>query len=154
MKTHATTVLIEPCHDANQPGWLQLRSQLWPDCAAEGHVEDMATVINEPDDFCAFIARDAAGAACGFAEGALRHDYVNGTESCAVVFLEGLYVAPDHRRQGIAARLVDAIAQWGAAHECSEFASDAPLENELSHEVHEALGFEEVERVVYFRREI
>jgi len=47
-----------------------------------------------------------------------------------------------------------AIERWGARSGCSEFASDALLENELGHSVHEALGFRETERVVYFFKPI
>jgi aminoglycoside 6'-N-acetyltransferase I len=33
---------------------------------------------------------------------------------------------------------------------CTELASDALLDNQASHAMHEALGFAETERVVYF----
>jgi aminoglycoside 6'-N-acetyltransferase I len=33
---------------------------------------------------------------------------------------------------------------------CTELASDALLDNQTSHAMHEALGFVETERVVYF----
>lgn len=33
-----------------------------------------------------------------------------------------------------------------------EFAADASIENHLSHAVHRALGFQETERVVFFRK--
>ena len=61
---------------------------------------------------------------------------------------------PGQRRTGIAAALVAAAAAWGSEHACAEVASDAPLENVLSHAVHKALGFEETERVVSFRRSL
>jgi aminoglycoside 6'-N-acetyltransferase I len=35
---------------------------------------------------------------------------------------------------------------------CSEFASDTLLDNVESHKFHAALGFQETERVVYFRK--
>jgi aminoglycoside 6'-N-acetyltransferase I len=35
-----------------------------------------------------------------------------------------------------------------------EMASDTQLENEVSQQVHEALGYEEVERIVCFRTEL
>lgn len=82
----------------------------------------------------------------------MRADYVNGTTSSPVAFLEGLYVVPEVRRKGIAASLVSAVSQWARSVGCSEFASDALLENETSHAVHRALGFQETERVVFFRR--
>jgi aminoglycoside 6'-N-acetyltransferase I len=46
------------------------------------------------------------------------------------------------------------VADWGRAQGCSEFASDAELENVDSHAMHRALGFVETERVVYFRWEL
>ncbi|MCS0469058.1 N-acetyltransferase, partial [Burkholderia mallei] len=41
---------------------------------------------------------------------------------------------------------------WGTARGCAAFASDAPLENAASHALHRALGFDETERVVFFRK--
>jgi GNAT superfamily N-acetyltransferase len=56
------------------------------------------------------------------------------------------------RRQGAARRLVEAVQQWAGQMKCSEMASDALLENTDSHGMHLGLGFEETERVVYFRK--
>jgi aminoglycoside 6'-N-acetyltransferase I len=93
-----------------------------------------------------------AGDAVGFVEGSIRADYVNGTRSSPVAFLEGLYVAPGFRRQGVARALVDSVAQWARSAGCVELASDSLLDNELGHAAHRSLGLEETERVVYFRR--
>lgn len=90
--------------------------------------------------------------AIGLAEASLRSDYVNGTESSPVAFLEGLYVVPQARRKGVAASLVAAVCGWARGAGCRELASDAALENAISQVVHRALGFEETERVVFFRR--
>lgn len=88
--------------------------------------------------------------ALGFAEASIRTDYVNGTHSSPVAFLEGLYVQPDSRAQGIARRLVAGVEEWAGEMGCTELASDALVENEGSHKMHEALGFEEAEQVVFF----
>jgi aminoglycoside 6'-N-acetyltransferase I len=72
----------------------------------------------------------------------------------AVPFLEGLYVAPQARRKGVATALVDAVSAWAKAAGYRELASDARLENEASHAMHRALGFAETQRVVYFRKEL
>ena len=117
---------IELCESANHPGWLRLRQALWPDCAREQHL----------------------------AEASLRTDYVNGTESSPVGFLEGLYVVPQARRRGVAAALVASVCDWTRRAGCRELASDAVLENSISHVVHQALGFEETERAVFFRRKL
>ncbi len=88
----------------------------------------------------------------GLAEAAVRHDYVNGAQTSPVVFLEGIYVVPSARRQGIAAQLIAAVSAWAAAAGYRELASDAQLENIASHALHAALGFEATERVVFFRK--
>jgi aminoglycoside 6'-N-acetyltransferase I len=77
---------------------------------------------------------------------------VNGCETSPVAFLEEIYVEPWARRQGVARRLVGVVQQWARQMSCSEMASDALLENTDSHGMHLALGFEETERVVYFRK--
>ena len=68
--------------------------------------------------------------------------------------MEGIYVDPQIRRQGVARALVDAVEEWGRKIGCREFASDALLENTSSHSMHRGLGFEETERVVYFRKQL
>jgi aminoglycoside 6'-N-acetyltransferase I len=49
---------------------------------------------------------------------------------------------------------VATVEAWGAASGCRELASDAALNNGASHSLHAALGFEETERVVFFRKPI
>ncbi|MEM9151019.1 MAG: aminoglycoside 6'-N-acetyltransferase [Cyanobacteria bacterium P01_F01_bin.3] len=142
--------MIERCASIEQPGWLSLRKQLWPDCSHEKHLAEMSSFLAEPSRYVQFVAYDGGGSPTGFAEAALRSDYVNGTSSSPVAFLEGIYVVSRLRRQGIAARLVVAVAEWAIAQGCRELASDALLDNELSQIFHKALGFKETERVVFF----
>ncbi len=47
--------------------------------------------------------------------------------------------------------LVKAVIEWGRGQGCRELASDSLVANGDAHAVHRALGFEETERVVYFR---
>jgi aminoglycoside 6'-N-acetyltransferase I len=100
------------------------------------------------------LAYAGEGSAIGFVEASKRVDYVNGTNSSPVVFLEGLYVEPAARRNGVARALVAGVEEWALAERCTELASDSSLENVVAHAVHRALGFEEMERVVYFRRAV
>lgn len=109
-------------------------------------------MLAEPARYGCWLAQAASGETLGLAEASLRRDYVNGTDSSPVVFLEGIYVAPEHRRQGIAQRLIEQVSQWGRQQGCVEIASDASLDNLVSHALHHALGFEETERVVYFKK--
>ena len=98
----------------------------------------------------AFLVRDDAGAVIAMAEATLRRDYVNGCSTSPVAFLEGIYVRPAWRRQGAARLLCRAVEAWGKEQGCREFASDALLDNAVSHRMHQALGFEERERVVCY----
>jgi len=135
---------------AEHAGWLELRLALWP-APREEHLGEMALMAANPQRFAAFIAY-ASSEAIGLAEAAMRTDYVNGAQSSPVGFLEGLYVVPHARRKGVARALVAEVSRWARASGCSELASDAALANTASHAVHRALGFEETERVVYFRK--
>lgn len=145
---------IEACESPEHPGWLRLREALWPDSTREQHLSEMASFVADPRRYGQFVAYSPSREAVGLAEASVRHDYVNGTESSPVAFLEGLYVVPQARRKGIARFLVSAVCGWAQSVGCRELASDAALENAISHVVHRALGFEETERVVFFRKEL
>jgi aminoglycoside 6'-N-acetyltransferase I len=140
---------MERCTFAAQAGWLELRQALWP-ATREAHLSEMALMAADPRRFIAFIAYTEAGEAVGFAEAAIRTDYVNGARSSPVGFLEGLYVVPAARRKGIGRALVGEVASWARNRGCAELASDAALDNVGSHAVHRALGFAETERAVFF----
>jgi aminoglycoside 6'-N-acetyltransferase I len=132
--------------------WLALRARLWPEASEAFQLRGMAESLAR--GYQVLIAKTESGKAVGFAEAAVRVDYVNGTDSSPVAFLEGLYVAPGSRRAGVARALVLAVEQWARRKGCSELASDCLLQNIDAHAVHRALGFEETERVVYFRKDV
>jgi len=111
----------------------------------------MAAQVASPG-WAQFIAYSASGEPVGLAEAALRGGYVNGTSSTPVAFLEGIYVRPDARRQAVATALIQEVERWARECGCRELASDALLESHVSHAVHRALGFEETERVVFYRK--
>jgi aminoglycoside 6'-N-acetyltransferase I len=144
----ATVAAITPADAAD---WAALRNALWPGGREDEHAADIARLLDDPGDTANVIAR-LDGDAAGFAEAALRHDYVNGCHSSPVAFLEGIYVKPAFRGRGVARELVKAIETWALQRGCSEFASDAAIDNDASHAMHRALGFEETQRVVYFRK--
>ncbi|MFN7090204.1 MAG: aminoglycoside 6'-N-acetyltransferase [Allorhizobium sp.] len=134
--------------------WASLRHQLWPHLSIEGHRAEVVDALAQPDRLAAFLCFSPAGNAIGLAEASVRSDYVNGTETSPVAFLEGIVVDPSVRRQGVAARLVAAVTDWARDQGLSELASDAELHNTVSHAMHAALGFEETQRVVYFRKRL
>lgn len=139
---------------ATLPAWRRMRQALWPEMTEEENARETEAMMMSGQRFFVRIVVDGEGTAVGFAEATLRSDYVNGCASSPVVFLEGIYMEPWARRQGAARLLVGAVETWGREQGCREFASDALIENTESHAMHRALGFEETERVVYFRREL
>ncbi len=130
--------------------WLAMRLALWPEGSQAEHRAAMVDSLTRGHYVRLAISEGAA--AQGFIEASKRVDYVNGTSTSPVAFLEGLYVVPGSRRQGIARALVDSVVEWALAQGCRELASDSLLDNPAAHAAHRALGFEETERVVYFRR--
>jgi aminoglycoside 6'-N-acetyltransferase I len=136
-----------------RPAWQAMRCALWPEMVEEDNLRETAT-LSEKEKALVRIALSAEGRPAGFAEATLRTDYVNGCETSPVAFLEGIYVEPWARQQGLARQLVAEVERWALASGCREFASDALLENEASHGMHRGLGFEETERVVYFRKDL
>lgn len=145
------SVRVEPVSAATLAEWAAQRAALWPD--GDDLAAEAAQWLDDADpEQRNLVARSDCGAVIGFAEATLRNDYVNGTSTSPVVFLEGLYVAPAHRRQGVAQALVAAVADWGRAAGCREFASDALIDDHDSHAFHRAIGFVEQERVVCFSR--
>ena len=129
--------------------WHALRIALWPE--ADETLDDLRAQLQR-DDAATWLAFDPDDRAIAFAEASLRRDYVNGTESSPVGFLEGLYVVEARRRSGVGRALVAAVEGWTRGQGCSELASDALIDNLPSHAAHAAYGFEETERVVYFRK--
>lgn len=129
-----------------------MRHALWFESPVDEHAADIAVLLAEPGNTINLIAHGENGTALGFAEAGLRHDYVNGCETSPVAFLEGIYVVPSARRSGVARHLIEHVEIWARAKGCTEFASDALLDNFDSQAMHGALGFEETERVVYFRK--
>lgn len=143
---------VRHCDAHDLADWVELRLQLWPGDHANAFREEARDILAQPHRYGAWLLRDEQGRALGLAEASVRSDYVNGTDGSPVLFLEGIFVREEARRQGVARALVRAVQAWGIARGCVDFASDAAIDNTASHALHRALGFVETERVVYFRK--
>lgn len=141
------------CRDRRQGDWLVLRQTLWPHRAREYHEAQIGNALKSPGRSIGFLAL-AQGVGIGFAEAALRTDHVNGCSSSPVAFLEGIYVRPAWRRHGVARELCRAVEVWAMDLGCREFASDASITDLDARQAHRKLGFEETERVVFYRKTI
>lgn len=136
--------------DAKEAAHLALL--LWPDNSLEEFIQDMKEFIEQPN--AAIFLAFHEGEAIGFAQCQLRYDYVEGTNTSPVGYLEGLYVKEAFRQQGIAKNLVNACENWAKVKGCQEFASDCELENEGSLAMHLKLGFTEANRIICFTKQL
>jgi aminoglycoside 6'-N-acetyltransferase I len=147
-------VNIKGAKTADAADWAEMRQALWPNSGFGKHHADIKAALAKPRGNTNLIARVAGGMAVGFAEASLRHDYVNGCDTSPVAFLEGIYVKPEYRRQGIARQLIIAVEEWGRAQNCLQIASDTDIANLQSQSMHQSLGFSETQRVVFFRKSL
>ena len=131
--------------------WANMREALWPFMSRAEHLQDIDWTLAR-DNYWSYLV-ESAGAPLGFAEVSLR-DYANGCTHQPVPFLEGIWIAPEHRRQGAGAALIQHIAESFSARGFTEICSDALFDNLASHAAHADWGFAETERVVYFRKSL
>lgn len=129
-----------------------LAQQLWPYHEAEALQKEFDKLLQHTDAAVFLAFQDVAPA--GFAQCQLRHDYVEGTESSPVGYLEGIFVLPEHRKSGIARDLLGSCEQWARDAGCTEFASDCELENTESLRFHLNVGFEEANRIICFTKKL
>jgi aminoglycoside 6'-N-acetyltransferase I len=146
-------MIVEQATAATMGDWVAMRAALWPHAPRQELEREAAALLVKKPVAAAFLLR-AETKAVAFAEATVRVDYVNGCSTSPVAFLEGIYVQPAWRRRGAARLLFRAVEAWGRAQGCSELASDTEIENETSRTMHEALGFEESERVVCYHKRI
>lgn len=125
---------------------------LWPDNTIQEMTSEFETLISSRNA-SVFLA-EHNGIPVGFAQCQLRHDYVEGTDTSPVGYLEGIFVREEYRRQGIAKSLLHACEAWSKAQGCTEFASDCELSNIESLHFHLALGFLEANRIICFTKQI
>lgn len=134
--------------------WARMREALYPDppvSEIDEWLDAMGAGGTHPVGVAVFVADRGNGMLAGFVEIGSRN-YAEGCETTPVAYLEGWYVDPDVRRSGLGRRLLQAAESWAGANGFTEMASDAELHNAASLEAHRALGFDEVERQVCFRK--
>jgi aminoglycoside 6'-N-acetyltransferase I len=169
----ARYLAARPYAHSDRPEWLRMRQALWPNPDPDAQLADMDEWLATPGTTVIVVPRVGGGGGvgadagnCGYAgtsggagAGRLAGFAEIGTrsvaESCStspVAFLEGWYVYPDLRRQGVGTALVRAAEAWARSQGFEEFASDTQLANTDSQRAHAAVGFIEVERLVAYRK--
>jgi aminoglycoside 6'-N-acetyltransferase I len=143
---------IRRAEPSDAAAWERLRQELWPAAPGEhaGEIEayfaGRERLLNE-----VLIALNEGGETIGFLELSLR-SHAESCSSSPVGYLEGWFVESNYRGRGVGRALVEAGERWAREQGCSEMASDTNLENENSAAAHAVLGFEEVDRIICFRK--
>lgn len=125
---------------------------MWENHTVEELIEEFEAVIQDKESAIFIVSIDDKK--IGFAQCQLRHDYVEGTKTTPVGYLEGIFIREEYRKQGYAKKLLSKCEEWAKEQGCSEFASDCELENEISIEFHIKMGFEEANRIVCFKKSV
>ena len=144
--------MIRPANTQDLSALADLACLLW-DSHKPRELEQEFSALLSSDQAQLFIALNS-NTPVGFAQCQLRHDYVEGTDSSPVGYLEGVYVLPSHRRQGYAKALISACESWARQCGCRQFASDCELDNADSLAFHLSTGFTEANRIICFTKDL
>lgn len=131
---------------------VSLAKALWPEQTTKDLNDELSALLDK-SDACIMIAFKEK-TPIGFAQCQLRYDYVEGTHSSPVGYLEGIYIKPSERNNGYARQLLSECESWANQKECTEFASDCECNNFASIRFHLATGFEEANRIVCFTKQL
>lgn len=142
-------VVIREIRKSDRDIWLSMYRQLFSDYSDAALLAEMDRIYKSGKRSVYMAETD--GVAIGFAEYALR-DYANGCHSQPVPFLEGIWIHDDYRSQGIARALVEFLEAKARRAGFKEFGSDVELNNYPSQLMHERLGFEQTEKVIFYRK--
>lgn len=144
--------MIRKVHESDIHALAQMAVIMWDSHTAEELSETFAEIVGS-DKGAVFVA-EADSRPVGFAQCQLRHDYVEGTVSSPVGYLEGIFVMPQYRSRGYAKELLVKCEKWAKSKGCSEFASDCELDNRVSLDFHLNVGFTEANRIICFTKKL
>jgi len=125
MKLNCLDAVIRAATPADATVWESMRRKLWPDGAADHGPEIDAFFAGHLfKDLCAvLVAESRSGDILGFAELSIRNDLPE-LEGKKIGYVEGLFVSPELRHNGIARKLLRASQDWARQQGCLAFASD------------------------------
>lgn len=143
---------IEVLSQENLESLLNMALKMWPECNRQEEFEYYSNAIDS-DKEIVFLSSEA-NQYMAFAHATLRTDYVEGTSTSPVAYLEAIYVEPDYRRLNVAKQLIDEVEKWGMRMGCTELGSDVEIDNIQSESLHKKVGFKEANRVICFAKKL
>lgn len=130
----------------------KLAKDLWPDNGFEELKEEFAEIIYS-DQNKVFLYSIEKGTVA-FIHLSIRTDYVEGSNFSPTGYIEGIYVLPAFRQQGISKRLFAEGKKWLLNKGCKQVGSDVEWNNQVSYEFHKSIGFKEASRLIAFIQDL
>ena len=144
--------MIRRATTLDAPAVAKLAYQMWTSGTEEELAAEFEALMAEPETAVFLCCQN--GKTVGFAQCQLRHDYVEGTGTSPVGYLEGVFVEDAYRNQGYGRKLVAACESWSLEQGCTEFASDCEQGNLQSLAFHLHMGFGEANRIICFTKKL
>lgn len=139
---------IQQLSAENLSSLVALVLEMWPDCSFEEELESYRSILAAKNEAC-YLVKDG-DAFIAFIHIGMRSDYVEGATECPVVYIEAMYVKPAFQKSGVGRMLVKQAETWSRQKGCTQIASDTEIDNAAAVSFHGKVGFEEVNRVVCF----
>lgn len=136
--------MIVAVNQENVSDWLDLVGQVWQPDREKLLADYQAGAF--PHEFLYVKNKEAVGVISL----SIRHEYVEGAASNPCAYLEGIFVLPGYRQQGIASQLIAFAKDWAKEHQLTQLASDCRWSNVVSQHFHQSLGFQEVSQIRHF----
>ncbi|HMC22382.1 MAG TPA: GNAT family N-acetyltransferase [Thermoanaerobaculia bacterium] len=147
-------MVIRPARQTDRGSWSRMREALWPSAPGKhGADVDRYFAGKLPEPIEVLLAFDDQGEALGFIELSIRA-YAEGCVTDHVAFVEGWYVDPAARGQGVGAALIGAAETWARSQGCTELGSNAEAEDDSSAAAHRSVGFIETAVVRCFKKSL
>lgn len=132
----------------------KLAVMLWPNHSINELINEFSEIM--ANGKAQFFLKYDNDMPIGFAQCQLRYDYVEGTSTSPVGYLEGIFVMKGYRNKGYAKELLAACEAWAKENGCHEFASDCESDCEIdnidSFHFHKAMNFTEANRIICFTK--
>ncbi len=138
--------------EASLNDWVSMGFQLWPDSTKDELRDVFLDILKSDKEEGLLYYLD--NEYVGFINISIRSDYVNGSTTSPVGYVEGIYVKPEYRNRNIARDLIRAGEIWASSKGCKQVGSDILVDNKNSYDFHKKVGFDEVETVICFIKDI
>ncbi|MDN5214736.1 GNAT family N-acetyltransferase [Fulvivirgaceae bacterium BMA12] len=132
---------------------LKMSQKLWTDFDEE-ELKNLLKEMTQLEKNRILMAKRADGENVGFSIFSIRTDYVEGADKSPTGYLEGIYIEPPYRKNGIAKEFLRIGEMWCKEKGCTQIGSDTWLTNKASREFHKKIGFWEEEEIVHFLKNI